>query len=99
MAKIIFTNKAKDDLNEIWDYTFETWSEKQADKYYEEIIECCQDLKFNFDRGKDYSKLVENLKRIKINRHLIFYRIIKQGVIEIERILHETMDIDKHLNE
>jgi toxin ParE1/3/4 len=34
MAKIVFTNKAKEDLQEIWEYTYKTWSEKQADKYY-----------------------------------------------------------------
>ena len=38
MAKINFTKKAKIDLEEIWEYTYETWSEKQADKYYNELI-------------------------------------------------------------
>lgn len=98
MAKIIFTHKAKNDLEEIWQYTYETWSENQADKYYKEIIESCHDLKSKFNMGKDYSKIYENLKSIKCSRHLIFYRLIKKDLIEIERILHEKMDIDKHLN-
>ena len=42
MAKINFTKKAKIDLEEIWEYTYETWSEKQADKYYLEITDKCQ---------------------------------------------------------
>lgn len=42
MAKINFTKKAKIDLEEIWEYTYETWSEKQADRYYNELIEKCQ---------------------------------------------------------
>jgi len=33
MAKVILRQEAIDDLNAIWDYTFEQWSEKQADKY------------------------------------------------------------------
>ena len=33
MAKYHLTNKAVDDLSEIWDYTYEVWSENQADKY------------------------------------------------------------------
>jgi toxin ParE1/3/4 len=33
MAKVILRKKAIDDLNDIWDYTFEKWSAKQADKY------------------------------------------------------------------
>jgi toxin ParE1/3/4 len=32
MAKVILRQKAIDDLNNIWDYTFEKWSEKQANK-------------------------------------------------------------------
>ena len=34
MAKVVLRQEAIDDLNDIWDYTFEKWSEKQADKYY-----------------------------------------------------------------
>ncbi|MEI6021854.1 MAG: type II toxin-antitoxin system RelE/ParE family toxin, partial [Bacteroidota bacterium] len=34
MVKYHFTNKAIEDLTEIWQYTVEEWSEKQADKYY-----------------------------------------------------------------
>jgi toxin ParE1/3/4 len=33
MAKVILRQEAIDDLNDIWDYTFEEWSEVQADKY------------------------------------------------------------------
>ena len=34
MAKYHFTNKALDDLIDIWDYTVEEWSQNQAEKYY-----------------------------------------------------------------
>lgn len=34
MAKVILRQKAIDDLNDIWEYTFEQWSEVHADKYY-----------------------------------------------------------------
>ena len=37
MVKISFRQKANDDLNNIWDYTYENWSETQADKYYATI--------------------------------------------------------------
>ena len=100
MAKIKFTKKAKIDLEEIWEYTYEAWSELQADKYYNELIEKCQELQKDFEQGKDYSRLYENLKGYKINRHIIFYRLMDKGkIIEIVRILHEKMDLKKHLNE
>jgi toxin ParE1/3/4 len=99
MFQIKFTNKAKTDLEEIWEYSFDTWSEKQADKYYLEIIDKCNELKFDFEQGKDYSKIIINLKGVKINRHIIFYRLLNPEIIEIERILHEKMDLRKHLNQ
>ena len=33
MADYRLTNKAVADLSDIWNYTCETWSEQQADKY------------------------------------------------------------------
>lgn len=98
MAEIVYTNKAREDLQEIWNYTFDTWSEAQADKYYEEIIERCDELLYDFERGKDYSNLILHLKGVKCNRHIIFYRILTQEIVEIARILHEKMDIEKHFN-
>ena len=32
MANVALRQKAIDDLNDIWDYTYKMWSEKQADK-------------------------------------------------------------------
>ena len=100
MAKIKFTNKARIDLEEIWEYTYETWSEKQADRYYNDLINKCRELKNIFEQGRDYSILFPHLKGYKVNKHIIFYRLLDKGEsIEIERILHETMDLKKHLNE
>lgn len=38
MAKLLFSNKAVEDLTNIWNYTVETWSEVQADKYYTLLV-------------------------------------------------------------
>ena len=34
MAKFHLTNKAVEDLAQIWNYTYDEWSENQADRYY-----------------------------------------------------------------
>jgi len=44
MAKFFLTNKAVEDLSEIWDYPYETWSEMQADKYYSLLIDTSKKL-------------------------------------------------------
>ncbi len=44
MAEYKLTNKAVDDLNRIWDYTADEWSEEQADKYYNMLLNDCKDI-------------------------------------------------------
>jgi toxin ParE1/3/4 len=39
-VKYKLTYKAVEDLTKIWDYTFDKWSEKQADKYFEMLKQC-----------------------------------------------------------
>lgn len=43
MAEYKLTNKAVDDLNEIWNYPADEWSEGQADKYYKMLLNSSQD--------------------------------------------------------
>lgn len=99
MSKYILTNRAVKDLADIWNYTFDTWSEKQADKYYNEILKLCSILAKNPKRGKRYSKLMYDLSGAKINKHIIFYRKLENNMIEVERILHERMDLKTRLTE
>ncbi len=99
MAEYKLTNKAVDDLSKIWDYTFEVWSEKQADKYYDELISDCQEIAENPELGKTYEGISKSLLGLKTNRHLIFYRTLDQEYVEITRILHERMDLKKRITE
>ena len=54
MSNFELTNKAVEDLSKIWNYTFEVWSERQADKYYKMLISNCQEIADNPDLGKSY---------------------------------------------
>lgn len=49
MAKYILTNKAVDDLSEIWNYTLRKLSENQADNYYKALLESIIDIANNPD--------------------------------------------------
>ncbi|GGW74470.1 toxin ParE1/3/4 [Winogradskyella epiphytica] len=99
MAEYKLTNKAVADLSKIWEYTFEVWSEKQADKYYDGLISNCEDIAENPDLGKNYKGISKQLLGIKSNRHIIFYRTLNENYIEITRILHERMDLKKRIAE
>jgi len=99
MAEYKLTNQAVEDLAKIWDYTFDVWSEKQADKYYESLITNCQEIADNPDLGKKYNGITKQLLGMKTNRHIIFYRTLNESYVEITRILHERMDLKKRIAE
>lgn len=99
MPDYILTNKALEDLSRIWDYTFENWSEEQADKYYYFILESCQELGDKRAAGKKYPEVHPDILGYKTGQHIIFYRPAKGGKIEIARILHSRMDLKSRLDE
>lgn len=99
MFKYKLTNKAVEDLTNIWNYTFDKWSEKQADKYYEMLLENCQNIAEDPKIGKKYEGVKNELLGLKVNRHIIFYRQLDNKQIEITRILHERMDLENRINE
>jgi len=97
MGNYKLTKKAVQDLKQIWNYTFDNWSERQADKYYREIIKHCLKVASNPISGKQYENLLSGLRGSKVNKHIVFYRPLIKNEIEVERILHERMDLKTRL--
>lgn len=97
MAKYYFTNEAVEDLTEIWNYTFATWSEKQADSYYELILASCNELAKKPGLGKEYEIVTKGILGFRAGEHIIFYYVISQNEIEVARILHGMMDLKNKL--
>jgi len=98
MAKYLLTHKAVEDLTEIWDYTYNEWSENQADKYYFLLLDSCNEIAKNPNRGRKYDMVTENLLGYKSYQHIIFYKIISNNEIEVIRILHGRMDLKSRLH-
>ena len=99
MAKYFLTNKAVDDLSKIWNYTFDFWSEHQADLYYQMLLESFKKIAENPNIGKKYEGIIAQLFGLRSGRHVIFYRKIDGNKIEITRILHEQMDLKNRIME
>jgi toxin ParE1/3/4 len=99
MKKLRFTNKAVEDLTQIWDYTRNKWSENQADIYYSLLIDNCKEISSNPGIGNKYSGIREGLFGRNTGKHIIFYREVAENEIEIVRILHEQMDLMNRLKE
>ena len=99
MAKYTLTNKAAEDLSKIWSYTYEVWSENQADKYYELLIEAFGEIAENPALGKSYEEISKEILGFKAGKHIIFYRVPKHKEVEIVRVLHERMDLKNRLTD
>ena len=97
MATFYISNKAVEDLNDIWDYTVKTWSENQAEIYYSLLMDSCQELANKPSQGKSYDVVEKNVLGFKIGEHIIFYQIVSLKEIEVVRILHVMMDMKNHI--
>ena len=94
MVKYEISDKAMFDLQSIWNYTIDKWSEHQADIYYQSLIDefaIIAEKKDHTDR--EYTSIQTGLYGHRCRKHLIFYKISKDGIIKIIRVLHQQMDI------
>ena len=99
MAKYFLTNKAVEDLSKIWDYTYGVHSENQANKYYELSIDSFQEIIQKPTLGKQYKEIDNTIQGLRVGKHIVFYRLVKNHNIEILRILHQRMDLRSKIDE
>lgn len=96
MLKIVNSSLAEADLLDIWLYTAEEWSLAQADTYVGQIGKSINRLLEHSELGKDRNDLRKGYRSLLVNHHIVFYRLIGEE-IEVVRVLHESVDIDRHL--
>ncbi|MFT5723720.1 MAG: toxin ParE1/3/4 [Bacteroidia bacterium] len=85
------------DISNIWVYTLNKWSKKQADRYFALIIDEIEFITDNYLAGRPIDHIRKNYRVTKIKSHLIFYRKVDTDIVEIVRILHQRMDVKKRL--
>lgn len=92
--------KARNDLQNIWLYTFENWSLEQADKYVGLLLTEMEHHATDPGKGIDRSLVKSGYKCFQVKSHVIFYRIVNDKTeIEVIRILHKRMDIENRLRD
>jgi toxin ParE1/3/4 len=96
-AKVRLSKKAIADLESIWKYSAIQWSEKQANKYYLEIVEGIRKIVRKPRAGTNLSGILSKYWKYKVNSHFIFYCVGEKNKIEIVRILHQKMDLETNL--
>jgi len=88
--------RATTDLEEIWNYTVATWGEEQAERYLRLIDEGFRKLAGNPTLGRACDMIRKGYRKYGVGRHVIFYRMLASGV-EVVLVLHERMDVERHL--
>ena len=81
---------------EIWIYTFKVWDETQADRYLGILESGIRALSRNPDEGVSRDALRAGYRSKKLEHHIIFYTFTDDE-IRIRRVLHEVMDLGRHL--
>jgi toxin ParE1/3/4 len=95
MVAYRLTPLAEDDLDGIWSYTLLEWSYEQAENYYDDIIDAIEKLAAGERQGRAVS-IRDGYQKYIIGKHLVFFRQSDSG-IDVIRILHQRMDVDRHL--
>ena len=93
------SEKANQDIEKIWLYTFENWSLEQADRYYNLILEEIEFISENFESGKSVDYVKKGYRSTIVKSHIIFYKKSRRNIVEILRVLHQKMDIENRINE
>ncbi len=88
------TPNAKNDLQNIWNYTLEVWGEGKADEYIVEFFNRFEWLSEQPMLGKHRPEIKEGCYSYPQAEHIIFYELRNQ-YIAIIGIPHQSMDIDQ----
>ena len=89
---------AEDDLDQIWQYTFEKWGFDQAETYFDLIVACCQAVGAGEATPKRVNGLPGHILVHRCEHHYIFVLIETARPI-ILAILHGRMDFVARLQE
>ena len=97
MTKYISSERAKNDLREIADYTQRRWSDEHAERYVRMLFGEFARLADNPLVGRSYDNYRVGLRGYSCGKHVVLYRVLSRSKVRIVRILHERMDFSKHL--
>ena len=96
MPQYRLTPAAQADLDRIWEYTVAKWSEAQAEGYIRGIQTTCEGLISGATVSRSAESVRAGYRKTAVGSHVMFFKQSNDGVV-IVRILHQRMDIERHL--
>ncbi len=103
--KLRISRQAWNDLLEVKAYTRERFGHDQMERYEDLIAQALEAIAADPMRGRERPELQPGVRSRHISQrgrrasHLFFYRLGSDGMVEIIRFLHDSMDFARHLPE
>ena len=88
MSRVTITPKAKDDLDDIWDFTFARWGTAQAEKYVRDLWAAMEKQVSDLANSIDIGDVRTGYRKVMVGSHIIFFKMAPDG-IDIVRILYK----------
>lgn len=96
MIALRFAPRARADIDGIWNYTAQKWNLDQAEAYLLAIDQALGLLQENPRLGRSADEIGHGLYKFPVASHVIYYRLTS-GSLNIVRVLHKGMDVERHL--
>jgi toxin ParE1/3/4 len=99
VGRYVVSPAAQADLSEIWDYTCEHWGSAQAEIYVREFQRSIERIAHHPLIGRPCDEVRAGYRRHAVGSHTLYYRIVGDDLVDVVRVLHKRMDVDRHLDE
>ncbi len=97
MSRIIkLKPKAYDDINNIYQFSLKEFGQAKATEYIKSLDETFHKLVNDSNLGTDYSDIRPELLAYLASSHIVFFKHSENG-ITVLRVLHQSMDFNRHL--
>ena len=92
MRKVVQRPLARQDLLDIWQYSFETWGKEQANDYLLGLHDMLQKTAEMPTLGMSADHVLEGVFKRPYRHHMIYYRYTDETLL-VMRLAHERMDV------
>ncbi len=97
MSRCLLSPAAQADLAQIWDYTRDRWGADQAGEYLRELQRAIARAAANPRVGRSCDDICPGYRKLAAGSHMLIYRVTDEAVIDVVRVLHQWMDVDRNL--
>jgi toxin ParE1/3/4 len=94
--RLILSPRAKADIDDIWNYSFERWDLVQANIYVNQQRATTNTISVNPKLGVQYDECRKGYRKYNYRSHIIFFKV-SSNALTIIRILHQKMDFIRQL--